>query len=128
MKTDVAVLYLTRTAISQNLTIGLMIVILIPFIIFKQFVFHICFTSCFFFLICTDYVFNQYLCSYMGFCLTLFIIINYIDVISVPDLCCCLWDVVPWLEIEPRPLQWECRVLATVPPGKSLDTVSEVWH
>ena len=76
MKTDVAVLYLTRTAIFQNLTIGLMIVILIPFIIFKQFVFHTCFTSCFFFLICKDYVFNQYLCSYMGFCLTLFIIIN----------------------------------------------------
>ena len=37
----------------------------------------------------------KYLCSYMGFCLTLFIIINYIDVISVPDLSCCLWDVVP---------------------------------
>ena len=61
MKTDVTVLYLTRTAIFQNLTIVLMIVILIPFIIFKQFVFHICFTSClfFFFLICKDYVFNQ---------------------------------------------------------------------
>ena len=70
----------------------------------------------------------KYLCSYMGFCLTLFIIINYIDVISVPDLSCCLWDVVPWLEIEPGPLQWECRVLATEPPGKSLDTVSEVPH
>ena len=41
MKTDVAVLYLTQTAIFQNLTIGLMIVILIPFIIFKKFFFSV---------------------------------------------------------------------------------------
>ena len=35
------------------------------------------------------------LCSYMGFSLTLLIIINYVDVISIPDLSCSLWDVVP---------------------------------
>ena len=66
------------------------------------------------------------LCSYMGFSLTLLININYTDVISIPDLSCSLWDVVPWLESEPGPLQWEGRVLATEPPGKSLDIISEV--
>ena len=66
------------------------------------------------------------LCSYMGFSLTLLININYTDVISITDLSCSLWDVVPWLESEPGPLQWECRVLATEPPGKSLDIISEV--
>ena len=30
-----------------------------------------------------------------------------------------MWDLVPWRGIEPRPLHWECRVLATGPPGKS---------
>ena len=40
MKIDVIVLYLTQIAIFQNLSTGLMIVILIPFIIFKQFVFR----------------------------------------------------------------------------------------
>ena len=44
MKIDVIVLYLTQIAIFQNLSTGLMIVILMPFIIFKQFVFGICFT------------------------------------------------------------------------------------
>ena len=39
---------------------------------------------------------------------------------------CGIWDLVPWPEIEPnypppRPPHWECEVLATGPPGKSLD-------
>ena len=31
-----------------------------------------------------------------------------------------MWDRVPWPGIQPRPLHWEHRVLATGPPGKSL--------
>ena len=31
----------------------------------------------------------------------------------------CMWDLVPWPGIQPRPPHWECRVLATGPPGKS---------
>ena len=34
------------------------------------------------------------------------------------------WDLVPWLEIEPGPLHWECSVLATGPPGKSPQSLS----
>ena len=29
------------------------------------------------------------------------------------------WDLVPWPRTEPGPLQWECRILAKGPPGKS---------
>ena len=34
-------------------------------------------------------------------------------------LSCGMWNLVPWLGIEPRLAAWECRVLATGPPGKS---------
>ena len=34
---------------------------------------------------------------------------------------CGIWDLVPWPGIEPRPLHWELRVLATGPPGKFPD-------
>ena len=30
-----------------------------------------------------------------------------------------MWDLVPWPEIEPGPLHWECTVLATGPSGDS---------
>ena len=33
---------------------------------------------------------------------------------------CSMWDLVPWLGIEPDSLHWEIRILATGPPGKSL--------
>ena len=32
-----------------------------------------------------------------------------------------MWDPVPWPGIEPRPLDWDRWVLATGPPGKSLN-------
>ena len=28
--------------------------------------------------------------------------------LAAPGLCCCTWDLVPWLEIEPGPLLWQC--------------------
>ena len=31
-----------------------------------------------------------------------------------------MWDLILWPGIEPGPLHWECRALATGPPGKSL--------
>ena len=34
---------------------------------------------------------------------------------------CGIWDLVPWPGVEPRPLHWELRVLATGPPGKFPD-------
>ena len=34
-------------------------------------------------------------------------------------LSCGMWDLVPWPRIRPTPLLWECRVLATGPPGNS---------
>ena len=33
---------------------------------------------------------------------------------------CCMWDLVPWPGIEPRPHALGCKILATGPPGKSL--------
>ena len=33
---------------------------------------------------------------------------------------CGTWELVPWSGIEPGPLHWECGVLATGPPEKSL--------
>ena len=66
---------------------------------------------------------------------TLFIYLFIIFYLSVPglscgkqDRCCHLpgslvggmWDLVPWPGTEPGPLHWECRVLTTGPPGKSL--------
>ena len=41
-------------------------------------------------------------------------------------LSCSMWDLVPWPGVEPRPLHWECGVLATGPPGKSL-SVLYIW-
>ena len=35
-------------------------------------------------------------------------------------LSCCLSDLVSWTGIEPRPLHWQCGVLVTRQPGKSL--------
>ena len=35
---------------------------------------------------------------------------------------CCMWDLVPRPGIEPRPLCWKLGILATGPPGKSLET------
>ena len=47
----------------------------------------------------------------------------YLAVLSLSCSMCTLsygmWDLVPWPGIEPGPLQWEGRVLATGPPGKS---------
>ena len=31
-----------------------------------------------------------------------------------------MWDLVSWPRIEPGPLQWDCGLLTTGPPGKSL--------
>ena len=45
-----------------------------------------------------------------------------------------IWDLVPWLGSKRGPLYWECRVLATGSPGKSLNisifsrTWSVVWQ
>ena len=33
---------------------------------------------------------------------------------------CSMWDLDPWPGMNPEPLNWEHRVLATGPPGKSL--------
>ena len=41
-------------------------------------------------------------------------------------LSCSVWDLVPWPGGEPRPLHWECGVLATGPPGKSLSVLC-IW-
>ena len=38
---------------------------------------------------------------------------------GTPDLKLCMWDLVPWLGIEPRPQQREVGVFATGSPGKS---------
>ena len=47
--------------------------------------------------------------------------------LAVPGLSCSIWtlsfgmwDPIPWPGIEPRPLHWEHRVLATGPQGKPL--------
>ena len=39
--------------------------------------------------------------------------------LTVPGLSCCVWDLVPWPGIEPRPLYWEHRDLISGPSGKS---------
>ena len=39
--------------------------------------------------------------------------------LAAPGLGCGIQDLFPWPGIEPRPLQWEHRVLATGPPGQS---------
>ena len=39
--------------------------------------------------------------------------------LAAPGLHCSMWDFIFRPEIEPGPLHWECRVLATGPPGKS---------
>ena len=39
---------------------------------------------------------------------------------SMPTLSCGVQDLAPRLGIKPGPLPWECRVLATGPPGKSV--------
>ena len=38
---------------------------------------------------------------------------------SLGSFSCSTWDLVPWAGIEPSPLHWEHRVLATGPPGTS---------
>ena len=43
--------------------------------------------------------------------------------LAVPRLCCCLWGLVPRPGIEPRPLRWELRFLASRPPGESLTLI-----
>ena len=50
----------------------------------------------------------------------LFIWLCQVSVATWWDLCCSLWDLVPWPGIEPRHLHWEHGVLTAGPPGKSL--------
>ena len=38
----------------------------------------------------------------------------------------CIWDLIPWAEIEPGPVHWEHGVLAIWPPGK-LSFFLYVW-
>ena len=44
---------------------------------------------------------------------------GFLVTLRVSDLCCGMWILVPWPEIELEPLPWEREVLATRPPGKS---------
>ena len=37
-------------------------------------------------------------------------------------LSCGMWELAPWPGIKHRPPDWELRVLASGPPGKSLNT------
>ena len=39
---------------------------------------------------------------------------------SMQTICCSMWDLVPWPGFNPGPLHWECGVLASEPPAKSL--------
>ena len=41
---------------------------------------------------------------------------------------CGVWDLAPLPGTEPGPLHWECGVLATGPPGKSLKCFSMSLH
>ena len=43
----------------------------------------------------------------------------WVFVVALRIFSCCMWDLVPWLGMEPGPLPCECRVLATGPPEKS---------
>ena len=36
---------------------------------------------------------------------------------------CGMWGLVPWPQIEPKPLHWKYEVLATGPPGKSSENL-----
>ena len=49
-------------------------------------------------------------------------LLKLIYFLAAPSLSCGMWDLVCWSGIEPGqgPLNWEHRVLATGPPGKSL--------
>ena len=49
----------------------------------------------------------------------LLIFIFILSYLAMQDLSCGLQDLVPPPWMKPGPLQWECRVLATGPPGKS---------
>lgn len=42
---------------------------------------------------------------------------------GMPTLSCSMWELVPWLGIKPWTLLWDQGVLATWPPGKSLQSV-----
>ena len=46
------------------------------------------------------------------------------SLIAISKLLCAMWDLVPWPGIEPGPPALEHKVLATGPPGKSLDIIS----
>ena len=49
---------------------------------------------------------------------------NFLIYLTAPDLTCGMWDIVPWPGIEPPGhLHWECGVLATGLPGKSLTKI-----
>ena len=41
---------------------------------------------------------------------------------------CGMWDLAPLPGVEPGPLHWKCRVLATGPSGKSLFTSFQDTH
>ena len=42
---------------------------------------------------------------------------------GMPTLSCGMWDQFLDQELNLHSLHWECRVLATAPPGKSLKTI-----
>ena len=46
---------------------------------------------------------------------------KFIYYLAVPGLSWSLWDLASWPGIELGPLHWELGVLATGPPGKSLN-------
>ena len=49
----------------------------------------------------------------------LFIWLCWVLVVALRIFCCGMYDLIPWPGIEPWPLHWELRVLATGPLGKS---------
>ena len=53
----------------------------------------------------------------------LFIWLWWVSVVACGFFSCGMWDLVSWPPNEPRPPDWEHRVLATGPPGKSLHPV-----
>ena len=56
------------------------------------------------------------LCPFSFFFLKLFLFIY----LALLGLSCSMWDLVSQPGIEPGPPVWECEVLVTGPPGKSL--------
>ena len=47
----------------------------------------------------------------------LFINLHQVLVTAHGIFSCGMWNLVPWRGIKSRPLHWECRLLATGPPG-----------